>query len=83
MHLSKSGNIALVKDIKSHLNPKLGLPMYSSYTQLSKVGKKTNNDINKEGFHKERQPFNNRKPFGPRWDGWDEKRDILLRLLGL
>ena len=50
--LSLFAGTTVVKNIKSHLNPKLCLPMYSSYKQPSKAEQKTNNDINKPGLHK-------------------------------
>ena len=37
IHLSKQGNLVLVRMLKTQLNPKLGLPAYSSYSHKDKM----------------------------------------------
>ena len=54
VHLSKQGNLVLVKLLKTHLNPKLGLPPYSSYSQKDRRSQPNGHFDSSSQFRSER-----------------------------
>ena len=84
VHLTQDGNIKLVRAIKTHLNPKLGLPAYKTYSRDTNELLKDNISTRGNNSYSQtrRQRPNDQRQFRRR-DEANEKRDLICRLLGI
>ena len=81
IHLNQDGNIQLVRAIKTHMNPKLGLPEYTTYSRQSRSTNELLKDSRNRSFHQRQRSPEQRRP--RRRDDVNEKRDLICRLLGI